>query len=158
MLPKSSSKKIAERRTETSRPRSLHVLNTTSSEQPIVAASSTNDNDGFTLKNIKDLVGVMFCNFSKLLILMSTVMRVNEMFRIQEKVFFLQKPLTETLKINEISEKNDSKVTSYRTIGVLRNGNGARQNWNCDQLLKEFAVPRDTPLRIASKFQLGIIL
>lgn len=123
MLSKSSSKKIAEHRTKTSRPRSLHVLNTTSREQPIVAASSTNDNDGFvTLENIKDL-----------------------------------KPLTETLKINEVSEKNDSKVTSCRTIGVLRNGNGARQNWNCDQLLKEFAVPGDTPLRIASKFQLAVV-
>ncbi|KAL4002922.1 hypothetical protein ACH3XW_5470 [Acanthocheilonema viteae] len=51
-----------------------------------------------------------------------------------------KKLLVETSKTNQILTKIGYKLSPVHSIGVTRSGNGARRNWNCDHLLKEFTT------------------
>ncbi|EFO20398.1 XPG I-region family protein [Loa loa] len=64
----------------------------------------------------------------------------NDDFVLCKKTKDLHKKVVETSKTKQISTKIDRKLTHIHSIGVARNGNGARKNWNCDRLLKEFAT------------------
>uniref|UniRef100_A0A2K6WJ54 Exonuclease 1 n=1 Tax=Onchocerca volvulus TaxID=6282 RepID=A0A2K6WJ54_ONCVO len=62
-----------------------------------------------------------------------------------------EKPLTKTSKINQIFTKIGRERTSVHSIGVTRTGNGARRNWNCDRLLKEFITTTDISQKNVTK-------
>ncbi|VIO91030.1 XPG I-region family protein [Brugia malayi] len=65
----------------------------------------------------------------------------NDDFVSSEKIKDLHKKvLMETSKTDQILTKTDYKLTTVHSIGVTKSGNGARRNWNCDRLLKEFAI------------------
>ncbi|KAM3723844.1 Exonuclease [Dirofilaria immitis] len=53
-------------------------------------------------------------------------------------VSFERKVLIETPKTNQIFKRIGRKDASIHSIGLKKAGNGARRNWNCDRLLKEF--------------------
>ncbi|CAG9539579.1 unnamed protein product [Cercopithifilaria johnstoni] len=69
----------------------------------------------------------------------------NDDFVLSKKTKDLHKKLlVETSKTNQILTKMDHKLPVH-SIGVARNGNGARRNWNCDHLLKEFTTTANMP-------------
>lgn len=51
----------------------------------------------------------------------------------------------------------DRKLSPVYSIGLARSGNGARRNWNCDHLLKEFTTTNMSRTNVANSHQ-GIIL
>uniref|UniRef100_A0A915PIH5 Exonuclease 1 n=1 Tax=Setaria digitata TaxID=48799 RepID=A0A915PIH5_9BILA len=63
----------------------------------------------------------------------------------------LSKPLFAPSRKNEVFTKTGCKRISFHSIGVTRNGNGARRNWNCDRLLKEFTAAADAPPKNVAK-------
>ncbi|VDO28607.1 unnamed protein product, partial [Onchocerca flexuosa] len=62
-----------------------------------------------------------------------------------------KKPLLKTSKTNQIFTKIGRERTSVFSLGVTRTGNGARRNWNCDRLLKEFITTANIPQKNATK-------
>lgn len=67
----------------------------------------------------------------------------------------LQELLVET-KQNFANVVN--KLTTVHSIGVGRTGNGARRNWNCDRLLKEFATTTNMSRKNVASSHHGIYL
>uniref|UniRef100_A0A0R3RJ64 Exonuclease 1 n=1 Tax=Elaeophora elaphi TaxID=1147741 RepID=A0A0R3RJ64_9BILA len=61
-----------------------------------------------------------------------------------------KKLLIETLKTNQFLTKTDQKSPPIHSIGVGKGGNGARRNWNCDRLLKEFTTTANLPTKNAA--------
>uniref|UniRef100_A0AAF5PQD2 Exonuclease 1 n=1 Tax=Wuchereria bancrofti TaxID=6293 RepID=A0AAF5PQD2_WUCBA len=62
------------------------------------------------------------------------------------------KLLVETSKTDQILTKMGYKLTTVHSIGVVKSGNGARRNWNCDRLLKEFAITANMSQKTKSNF------
>uniref|UniRef100_A0A1I7VKD7 Exonuclease 1 n=1 Tax=Loa loa TaxID=7209 RepID=A0A1I7VKD7_LOALO len=79
----------------------------------------------------------------------------NDDFVLCKKTKDLHKKVVETSKTKQISTKIDRKLTHIHSIGVARNGNGARKNWNCDRLLKEFATTTNMSQKNATNSHRG---
>uniref|UniRef100_A0A1I8EVM4 Exonuclease 1 n=1 Tax=Wuchereria bancrofti TaxID=6293 RepID=A0A1I8EVM4_WUCBA len=66
------------------------------------------------------------------------------------------KLLVETSKTDQILTKMGYKLTTVHSIGVVKSGNGARRNWNCDRLLKEFAITANMSQKTKTSFEIPV--
>lgn len=112
-----------------------------------LTSSSINDNEDFvSSEKTKDLhkvrrdlsISNSLEHFCKLF----AIFKCAERFLL---CFSLQKLLVE-------ASKTDHKLPPVHCIGIARCGNGARRNWNCDHLLKEFTAAAKVSENLANSY------
>ncbi|VDK67915.1 unnamed protein product [Litomosoides sigmodontis] len=77
----------------------------------------------------------------------------NDEFVSSKKTKDLHEKLIGASKTSPILRSTDRKLPPVYSIGLAKNGNGARRNWNCDHLLKEFTTTNMSRTNVASSYR-----